>query len=267
MDVIGTGPVFYYNPPARIASGGTDNSLIVEDPYSNPVGTGGSSPADSSVIEIDPQFYLGQSSFLLSAVFNSDNTVSLSWTYPNLKAGFASVPVTATRILVQRSTSTRQTPYGPTGDGPANSWVNTSKYSQIIADTVWETIYDETVNYLITGAPPYPLTASTEDTPPITGYSHVFHYRLFIFLTVTVGPVHLFYEVDWNVITIITPYNLTVTNQTISWDSPSSSELSSLSRLFGNSLIAERAAITYATTQVQGSTPGSFIMPGLVLLG
>lgn len=242
----------YYNPPI---AGITPSSTRVYDPDSNPLAFGGSSiPADSTVIEQDPPYYLGQSSYLMSGVANANNTVSLSWQYPNFKLGFNAAAVHIKNIVLQRSTSTRKTPYGPTGDGAANAYLNTSQYAAVLADPEWTTLINESMNFLVTGAPPYAITDSYTDTPPITGSSHVFHYRLIIFVDVNPNftPIILHYELDFNSVTIVTEYTLNVTNNSgyakLDWSTPSTPELQSLSRLFLNSSAATRAATLWATT-------------------
>lgn len=253
-----TGIVPYYAP----AVSGISSTTEVFDPKSNPSQPGSEAfPQGASVIEIDPPFFKGLSSYLLSAVFNSNNTVSLSWTYPNLNLiphpEFGSVYIR--RIILQRSTSTRKTPFGPLGDGPVNANINTVNYTDIPSDPAWQTLIDDAPDYQIVGLPPYPnppITNSYTDTPPITGSSHIFHYRVIVLTALQNGAGGIRLELDWNVITIITPYTFNVNSSgLLTWDSPSASELDSLSRLFGNSLAVTRSATQFATTL------GSFTMP------
>jgi len=197
--------------------------------------------ADGTVASVDPPFFKGQSSYILEATLNTDNPdaprVSLAWTYPNLAllnlTEFQHTRVD--QVVVQRSTTARSTPFSQTGFGPHNANVNTYGVSGsplISSDANWTTILDYRPSpaYEVDSSPgDYNLPTSLEDT---VARSTVYNYRVLLLCRTVTGLVDtgigVRKELDWNVVTVITPYQVNPNGAGIGWDAPSPTALSIL---------------------------------------
>lgn len=189
--------------------------------------------ADGTVLEEDPPFFKGESSYLLSAALNSTTLkVALSWTYPDLLllnlTEFQHTRVD--QVILQRSTTSRSSPFSQAGTGPHNANVNTygpSGSALKTGDADWTTIMDYRPSpaYAVGADGPdpadYDLPTEFEDT---VANGHVYSYRLLLLCRTIFGltddGLGLRKELDWNVVTVITPFSITVTQgspNVISW--------------------------------------------------
>lgn len=217
--------------------------------------------ADGSVLADDPPFFKGQSNYLLSASLDPATlVVSLSWTYPELSllnlSEFQHTYVD--QVILQRSLTSRATPFSQAGTGPHNANVNTygiSGSALRTGDADWTTIMD------YRPSPTYETTGDPEDYDLPTEFSetvlgeNIYSYRLLLLCRTIFGltddGLGVRKELDWNVVNIITPYKLTISQgspNVISWGA-SRPSVTALSILPGN-----------------GSLVGTHVTPGWISL-
>jgi len=184
-------------------------------------------PTDASILENDPPFFKQQSAFLLSGTNTGKpdySTNNLTATFPDLDLLRESAPeflhVDVDQVIFQRSSTTRSTPFSPTGDGTTNGQgVDQVAYRLLPTDPAWVTLVDQQFSpaYRVDGIDPadYAIVKTFSDP---AGLEKFYNYRLIVILRNHTGDPGEFntasLELDFNVVSLCTPFKLCFNNLT-----------------------------------------------------
>jgi hypothetical protein len=196
----------------------------------------GSQSQDPTIVQSDPAFTWG-GTFEMTAT-NSGNTgnantsyiTTLHWTFPNFSTTARLVteppPLVLLQLILQRSSITRATPLSDVGDGGPSDMADVA-YSLLPAHGAWTTLLDLRPNFIAgtsvsSGPLPanYPFPTSFQDN---VGANTFYNYRLIAIFSFPNNP-PTFLEVDWNVVTVVTPFDFSANTSPsgilLSWKSP-----------------------------------------------
>lgn len=195
----------------------------------------GSNDGIYTLVDNDPILWHGENfPYFLAGTpeYNADGSykqIVLTWNYPDLTRNRHNLAVIS-QLVVQRSPTSRSTPFCPLGDGLSPDdptygvLVNISShvpdYATLPVDAAWTTIFSSSAQFVDSGVPATMVSNLPTTYTDTAAPSPAFTYRLILIFLYSGAH----FELDWPTVSVTAKYTLTgaQTNNSVSlsWNDP-----------------------------------------------